>query len=186
MYMLIHAKIPEWSRTLKYLSKGIWRPLKVREHGMKTQGRRAETGFAGCWLPSFKFPAMSGPVSSLQTHPSTLIGITQKHGTLDLVFYYFLFCFKAICLIFTYKNIYMVHFLFTISSSWHLKVLVGVGNAQPIFGYRWSFLFSCPLPTSIVGGFPWNVSSLNTTWLQIPKGISQKEEEEVGLSLLSP
>lgn len=152
------------------------------------ENTRQESRDRLCWLLAIflQVPALSGPVSSLQTHPSTLIGITQKHGTLDLVFYYFLFCFKAICLIFTYKNIYMVHFLFTISSSWHLKVLVGVGNAQPIFGYRWSFLFSCPLPTSIVGGFPWNVSSLNTTWLQIPKGISQKEEEEVGLSLLSP
>ena len=165
--------------------KGSGDPSKSESMGWKHKAGEQRQALLAVAI-FLQVPALSGPVSSLQTHPSPLIGSTQKHGTLDLVFYYFLFCFKAICLIFTYKNIYMVHFVFTISSSWHLKVLVGVGNAQPIFGYRWSFLFSCPLPTSIVGGFPWNVSSLNTTWLQIPKGISQKEEEEVGLSLLSP
>lgn len=103
--MLIHAKIPEWSRTIKYLS--LQRDLKTSQ-SQRAWGKntRWESREKLCWpLATFlQVPALSGPLSSLQTHSSTLIGITQKHGTLDLVFYYFLFCFKAICLIFTYKK----------------------------------------------------------------------------------
>lgn len=70
-----------------------------------------------------------------------------NNNTLDMVLYYF-FCLKMICLVFTQKNIYMVHFLFTILSSCILNVLVILRNTQPYFQILLIipfFMFSCSL-----------------------------------------
>ena len=102
----VHVNTCQDSRMIQNYQVSLQRDLQTPESQRAWGENTWESREKLCWpLATFlQVPALSGPVSSLQTHPSTLIGITQKHGTLDLVFYYFLFCFKAICLIFTYKK----------------------------------------------------------------------------------
>lgn len=87
-------------------------------------------------------------------------------------YHFFLFvCLETICLIFTYKNIYTVHFYLLVYQIGILNLLVRLVNTQP-YSNIIAHSFFLPSP-SMVGDFPCNVSKPeHQVTSSAPKGMS--------------